>query len=89
MKQHKEEEEVPQHQSIRFWTYYGTRNQGTLGLCSSDNNIFLEPDPFPFPCVGSNAGATLWTFVLAPCKKGREGMLRWFIKKNRNNVKKD
>ena len=89
VKQHKQEEEVPQHQSIHFWTYYGTGNEGTLGFCSSENNIFFYADPFPFPCVDSNAGAPLWTFVLAPCKKGREGMLRWLIKKNTNNVKED
>jgi len=70
--------EVAQQQSIRFWTYYGTGNLGTLGLVSSENNIFFDPEPFPFPC---GAVATVWTFVLAFCKKGREGMLPWWIKR--------
>ena len=74
-KQHKQNEKVAQQQSVRFWTYYGTGKVGTLGLVSSENNIFFEPDPFPFPCGACGAVATVWTFVLAPCKKGREGML--------------
>ena len=70
-KQHKQEEEVAQQQTIRFWTNYGTGQVGTLGLFSSENNIFLEDtEPFPFACA---AGATLWTFVRAPVKReGRE-----------------
>ena len=77
-KQHEQEEEVAQQQTVCYWRNYGTGKVGTLVFFSSVNNIFFKVKaPFVF---GSDAAATLWTFVRAPCKKGRERMVHGRIK---------